>query len=283
MTRDDVKWTVLMVLAVIASLALLSESVVRELGLPLAILPWLPWCRLVTMIAGVVGAKLGNSPLPGKADAPLSQSTLNNIASSASILVIAGLLGLAAATMSACGPKQYRTAVTANTSIAQAIFALQDSEIAAHNAKLVTDVKHVEYKAEILTLLQAGDDLTLALKDWDASQPVPANVGRAITSVQRLLTDLQVNSPQASALLYTVQTVLSVLRGVGVLPGDVLQVRGAGFGTCMRICSVGATTANTSPRLGLASLMSRDGHPVAVASASATLAKKILLPEVTRG
>lgn len=102
MTRDDLKWTVLMVLAVIASLALLSESVVRELGLPLAIVPWLPWCRLVTMLAGVVGAKLGNSPLPGKADAPLSQSTLDKIAASVPIVMIAALLGLAAFTMPSC-------------------------------------------------------------------------------------------------------------------------------------------------------------------------------------
>lgn len=121
---------------------------------------------------------------------------------------------------SGCGAKQYHTAVVANTSIAQAIFAAQDAEIAAHNAKLVTDEKHVVYKAEILKLLVAGDDLTLALKGWDPSQPVPANVGIAIGSVQRLLTDLQLNSPQATALLFTVQQVLSILRGAGILPSD---------------------------------------------------------------
>lgn len=128
------------------------------------------------------------------------------------------VLVLCLVSLSGCGPKQYHTAVVANTSIAQAIFAMQDAEIAAHNAKLITDQKHAAYKGQILTLLQAGDDLTLALKDWDPAKPVPANVGLAIGHVQGLLTDLQLNSPQATALLYTVQTVLSVLRGSGVLP-----------------------------------------------------------------
>lgn len=119
---------------------------------------------------------------------------------------------------SACGPKQYHTAVVANTSLAQAIFAVQDAEIAAHNAKLITDERHAAYKADILKLLEAGDALTLALKDWQPSQPVPQNVVLAIGRVQGLLNDLELNSPQATALLSTVQTVLSVLRGSGVLP-----------------------------------------------------------------
>jgi hypothetical protein len=134
------------------------------------------------------------------------------------IRVVVVSIVLAGWTASACGPKQYHTAVVANTSIAQAIFAVQDAEIAAHTAGFITADQHAVYKAQILTLLLAGDDLTLALKDWNPSLPVPANVGAAMGNVQRLLTDLQLNSPQATALLFTVQTVLSVLRGVGVLP-----------------------------------------------------------------
>lgn len=133
---------------------------------------------------------------------------------------------LCGVTQPGCGPKQYHSAVVANTSIAQAIFAVQDAEIAAHTAKLIPDEKHVAYKGQILKLLQAGDDLTLALKDWDPSKPVPANVGVAIGHVQALLTDLQLNSPQATALLFTVQQVLSILRGSGVLPGDLEAAHG---------------------------------------------------------
>lgn len=103
MTRDDLKWTAIMVGAVIASLAMLSDTTVQALGLPAAIVPWLPWCRLVTMIAGVVGAKLGNSPLPGKGYTPISQSMLDKIAaSSIPMVMIAALLGLAALTMTGC-------------------------------------------------------------------------------------------------------------------------------------------------------------------------------------
>ena len=45
---------------------------------------------------------------------------------------------------------------------------------AAHNAKLITDENHQKYKQQILLLLNAGDDLTQALRDWDPSKPVPA-------------------------------------------------------------------------------------------------------------
>lgn len=131
---------------------------------------------------------------------------------------------LAGAANTACGPKQYHTAVAANTGLAQAIFVLQDSEIAAHKDGLITDAKHATYKAQILRLLQAGDDLTVALQHWDPNQPAPANVGTAIADVQRLLSDLKLDSPQADRVIFAVQTVLSVLRGTGVLPGDELEV-----------------------------------------------------------
>lgn len=122
------------------------------------------------------------------------------------------------ASVSACGAKQYHTAVVANTSIAQSIFALQDAEIAAHNAKLVTDAKHAEYKKQILKLLQAGDGLTVALQHWKAGEPTPANVGQAISDVAELLSDLKVVSPQASAFIAQAQAVLRLLQGLGVLP-----------------------------------------------------------------
>jgi hypothetical protein len=220
MTRDDVKWTVLMMLAVIASLAVLSEGVVRELGLPSVIVPWLPWCRLVTMIAGVVGAKFGNSPLPGKSDPPVSNETLDKIARSVPIVLIVGLLGLAAFSLTGCGPKQYHTAVVANTSIAEAIFALQDAEIAAHNDGLADETRHTIYKAQILRLLLAGDDLTVAVQHWDPKMPPPANVAVAVVDVSKLLADVQVISPRAADLIQKASFVLKLLQQFGVLSAD---------------------------------------------------------------
>lgn len=220
MTRDDVKWTALMILAVIASLAVLSEGVVRELGLPAMIVPWLPWCRLVTMIAGVVGAKLGNSPLPGKNDPPVSADTLEKIARSVPFVLIAALLGLAALSMPGCGPKQHHVAVVANTSIAEAIFALQDAEIAAHQDGLVDDTRHVLYKAQILRLLLAGDDLTIAVRNWDPHMPPPANVAVALVDVSKLLADVQVISPRAQDLIAKASFVLKLLQRVGVLSAN---------------------------------------------------------------
>lgn len=122
--------------------------------------------------------------------------------------------------VSACGDKQFHTAVVANTTLAQAIFALQDEEITAHNATLITDAKHVEYKATIGKLLVAGDDLTVALQHWDPSKPAPANLTLAIADVQKLLSDLNAESPTVSKVIFAAQTVLSLLRGAGVIPSD---------------------------------------------------------------
>lgn len=145
------------------------------------------------------------------------------IARSVPMVMIATLLGLAWLTMPGCGPKQYHGAVVANTTLAQSIFALQDAEIAAHNAKLIPDDKHVVYKKQILALLVVGDDLTLALKAWDQAQPAPANVSLALSQVSKLLGDLQINSPQAEQVILAVQTVLNVLRVSGVLPDDLIE------------------------------------------------------------
>lgn len=136
------------------------------------------------------------------------------------VLLVCVLTGAAPA----CGPKTYHNAVVANTSIADAIFALQDAEIAAHNAGLITAEKHAAYKKQIGLLLYAGDDLTVALKAWDPSKPAPANVGVAIGNVQKLLDDLNLDSPTLSKVIFAAQTVLSVLRGTGVLPADAFAV-----------------------------------------------------------
>jgi len=59
MTRDDLKWIVTMGIGITTGLA----------G-AIKLFPWIPdyWQHVITLagfIAGIVGAKLGNSPLPG--------------------------------------------------------------------------------------------------------------------------------------------------------------------------------------------------------------------------
>jgi hypothetical protein len=120
--------------------------------------------------------------------------------------------------MTGCSVKQHHALVVADVTLSQAIFALQDAEIVAHTAGEISDVAHVRYTKQILVLLLAGDDLTLALRDWKPDQPLPANVGQAITSVAALLTDLQIISPRAGALISKAQTVLVLLQRLGVVP-----------------------------------------------------------------
>jgi hypothetical protein len=210
--------------------AYFTEGFVHQalLALPLlAPLAWSLWGKYKGRVRFLTALDSLSGTTEAAVDARIAKGMGASVKASAIVLACV-LAGGAAFAASACGPKQYHTAVVANTSIAQAIFAVQDAETAAHNAGLITTEKHAAYKAQILTLLEAGDDLTLALKDWNPSLPVPANVGAAMGNVQRLLTDLQLNSPQATALLFTVQTVLSVLRGIGVLAGGpvVAVVRG---------------------------------------------------------
>lgn len=71
MTRDDLKFKIGVGVAVIIGLATLTEGTVHALGLPLAIVPLLPWARLAAFVVGIVSAQLGKSPLQGKTpDAP---------------------------------------------------------------------------------------------------------------------------------------------------------------------------------------------------------------------
>lgn len=79
MTRDDLKLKIVVAFAVIVALATLSEGTVKTIGLPLGIIPWLPWFRLVSFVGGVISAQLGTSPLPGKPPAPVSDGTLARI------------------------------------------------------------------------------------------------------------------------------------------------------------------------------------------------------------
>jgi hypothetical protein len=82
MTRDDLKLKIGVGLAVVVGLATLSEGMVHTLGLPLAIVPWLPGCRLVALVSGIVSAQLGTSPLPGASNGFLSQIGLAKIVES---------------------------------------------------------------------------------------------------------------------------------------------------------------------------------------------------------
>lgn len=62
MTRDDLKWTVAMVGALVIGVATLGTSI-ADYGIPIR---WLPYIRLAALVVGIIGGKLATSPLPGK-------------------------------------------------------------------------------------------------------------------------------------------------------------------------------------------------------------------------
>lgn len=65
-TRDSALWTWSLVASLVAGLVTLGNGV-TAVGLPLAAVPYI---RLAAFIVGIVGAKLGNSPLKGENDHP---------------------------------------------------------------------------------------------------------------------------------------------------------------------------------------------------------------------
>jgi hypothetical protein len=71
MTRDDLTLKLGVAGALLVGLATLSEGMVHTLGLPLVIVPALPWIRLAAFLVGLLSAQLGSSPLPGKPADPL--------------------------------------------------------------------------------------------------------------------------------------------------------------------------------------------------------------------
>lgn len=75
-TRDDGKWAIGMIVAVVVGLAALTESSVKLLGLPPAIVPALPYLRLAALIVGIVSGKMATSTLPGKTDSTNENSSL---------------------------------------------------------------------------------------------------------------------------------------------------------------------------------------------------------------
>lgn len=77
MTRDDLKLKIGLIVAIIVGLSTLSTGMVQTLGLPNAIIPALPWCRLAAFVIGVVTAHLRSSPLPSKVEQPPAAGTVD--------------------------------------------------------------------------------------------------------------------------------------------------------------------------------------------------------------
>jgi hypothetical protein len=76
-SRDDAKWSVAIIIATIVALATLSEDMVKTLGLPLAVLRWLPWCRLIAFVVGVVSGTMKTSNLFARGQVPSDAGSID--------------------------------------------------------------------------------------------------------------------------------------------------------------------------------------------------------------
>lgn len=163
-TRDDAKWTWMIVAAVIVGLstALTSDQTAAYYGFPVQ---WLPRLRGLALIVGIVAAAYKTSDLPGSGKV-------------ASLLIVCAL----ALGVTSCAKARHVAVVTDQT-LAAAIFAVDDAEYAACQAHVIAADKCAALNTPIKKALQDVKALTAAL------QATPAN-GKVPTSLPDLLQDL---------------------------------------------------------------------------------------------
>jgi hypothetical protein len=144
-SRDDLKWTVGIVIAAVVALATLSEDMVKTLGLPLAVLHWLPWCRLIAFVVGVVSGTMKTSNLFARGQVPSDAGSIDvnkRVGVGAVLLasalcgsvLVAGCAGLRKPTDPAAVARQI---AQKTNPVEHAIVPLQDLEIQAERAALV--------------------------------------------------------------------------------------------------------------------------------------------------
>lgn len=228
LTRDSALWWLLLIAGGATFLTGHFDLLTKALGLSP---DWQARIELVGAVATFIAGYLRLSPLPlsrgselrGQGADPNQTLTAtgklpdpDRPASNVPLVVLA----IVAASSIACAPKQYRIAVAANDAYAQAVFAVQDAEIASHDAKLIPDAKHQQYKAIIAKLLRAGDAVTIALKNWQPGAPMPQIVAGAFKDAADLFSDVSVLFPASDPFVGKIREVLAILQRFGLIPSS---------------------------------------------------------------
>jgi hypothetical protein len=198
MTRDDAKWTLIMALAVIAGLALLSDKTVTAMGLPAAITPWLPWCRLITFAAAIIGAKMGNSPLRGMTVDEKTQTSGTGTSRIGAVLLACALAG-GVATMPACAshaPTKAAAVADNATKVQQSAnvilhAAQQGNAIILPNGRpMISEQQLVDVALVVNKVGHLGQDLKRALEDYAAAVKAGTDLGLQRAVATRILLDI---------------------------------------------------------------------------------------------
>ena len=159
MTRDDLKWSIGIVAAVIVGLATLGTSI-TDYGIPAS---WLPLIRLGALIVGIVSGKLATSPLPGKVDADTVR-----VPRSVPLVLVALVLG---GTLVAGCASAHQTAIVIDQSFATAVFNLDDAEYQACQTGTLTVAQCAALNGPITKALEDVKAVSLAIKATPTGVP----------------------------------------------------------------------------------------------------------------
>lgn len=223
LTRDSALWWLLLVAGAATFLTGHFDVLTKAFGISET---WQARIELIGGFATFVAGYLRLSPLPLSRDSELRgqgadpNQSLSMTGSKLPEKAAMVLMAIVVSSSMACAPKQYRLAVVANNAYAQAIFAVQDAEIASHDAKLIPDDKHQDYKRIIAKLLRAGDAVTIALQHWQPGVPMPQVVAGAFKDAADLFADVSALFPASDPFVGKIREVLGILQKFGVIPSD---------------------------------------------------------------
>jgi hypothetical protein len=231
-TRDSAWWWLLLIAGGATFLGGHYDLITK--AFPGVSSAWQARLELIGGVATFIAGYLRMSPLALSqsselASAPADSTRTLSITGKASIVLLA--VGLT--TFSACAPKEYHAAVVADSAYAQAVFALQDAEIASHRAQLISDAKHQDYKKIVAKLLRAGDAVTIALQHWQPGTPVPQVVASAWKDASVLLADVKGVLPGSDPFIQKIQDVLTLLQKFGLISSAFAEKQ-----TCVQLSCV---------------------------------------------
>lgn len=216
-TRDDLKWPLAIVGAIIVGLAaaFVDEQTAAYYGFPAV---WLPRLRGAALVVGIVAATMKTSGLPPKALAWLLLGVLGSAVGCASLPVKqravnslqASELALEAAwdaERAICSP-----AATPTTPLTQC-----DGAVAA--AVGLTFAQHQAIDRQFSTAFGGIDTAQTALKAWRAGDPVPTTLLNYQTALHDVLTAVAAILPKTAAPVTKVQQAIDEAAQIAALIG----------------------------------------------------------------
>ncbi len=207
-SRDDFKWTAGMILSIIVGLATLTDKLVVSMGLPLFVIPALPYCRLVALVVGFTSAKMATSNLFGAGNVPSPSSAPVNL-NKVGVLLVAALVGAGALTLG-CGGKRH-AAVVADVALYETLNDVHAAEqlalcglpscaqsIVVEYEKGWTKAKSEAFNTTLLPAVRGGRGFNAILKAWVPGTPLPKAVTDIVQSLAQSLTNVTEAFPEGA-------------------------------------------------------------------------------------